>query len=70
MSQSASQQSNGDLRCDIMVSNNLESYFIDLCFTNPACKSAITSGSHVKDLAAASRRERDKVLKYNNFGRG
>jgi hypothetical protein len=67
VSQSASQQSNGDLICDIMVSNNLEVYFIDLSFANPACKSAITLGSNVKESAAASRREREKVLKYNKY---
>jgi hypothetical protein len=67
VSQSASQQSSGDLRCDIMVSNNLESYFLDCCFTNPACKTAITSGSHVKESVAASKAERGKVLKYNHY---
>lgn len=67
LSQSASQQSSGELVCDIMVTSDLEVYFIDLSFTNPACKSAISIGSSVKESVAGNKREREKVSKYNKY---
>ena len=56
-----------DLRCDIMVTDNLEQYIIDVSVIDPTTICAINKGSHSKPFIAAGIREKEKRQDYGRY---
>jgi hypothetical protein len=56
-----------ELRCDIIVTDGIEKFIIDVAVTEPTCVVAMQKGSSNTPLVAADQKEKDKRYDYKRY---